>query len=245
MVARIDDLLDAACKALPPKPADTEPRPKKQAYSQKVSEAMALAFADELRQRGLTDTRPSPPGVSGASGAERRMSGGIGAKQVDVSWSTEESGLLLGVSIKTINFRDRRSGNYQKNLTNRRGEMLFESVTLHRRFPYSVLAGVLFLDEGAADDQTERRDSTFNNAHKRFALFTDRDDPGGREEQYERFVIALLDANPFQPSIIPYRVGDPKIPTTWGEVFDDLVAVIAERNPDFYEDDGGSLKKIP
>ena len=63
------------------------------------------------------------------------MAGGIGAKKVDVTWATEEGGLLLGVSIKTINFRDRKTGNFQKNLTNRRGDMLFEAVTLHRRFP--------------------------------------------------------------------------------------------------------------
>src|SRR3546814_5928739 len=76
------------------------------------------------------------------SGAERRMAGGIGAKKVDVTWATEESGLLLGISIKTINFRDVRTRNFQKSLTNRRGDMLIEAVTLHRRFPYAVLAGL-------------------------------------------------------------------------------------------------------
>ena len=71
-----------------------------------------------------------------------RAAGGIGAKKVDVTWATEEGGLLLGISIKGINFRDRRSKNFQKNLTNRRGDMLFEAVTLHRRFPYAVLGGL-------------------------------------------------------------------------------------------------------
>ena len=50
---------------------------------------------------------------------------------------------MLALSVKSINFRDRRSRNFQKNLTNRRGDMLFESVTLHRRFPYAVLGGLL------------------------------------------------------------------------------------------------------
>lgn len=44
------------------------------------------------------------------------MAGGIGAKKVDITWATEEAGLLLAVSIKTINFRDGRTGNFQKNL---------------------------------------------------------------------------------------------------------------------------------
>ena len=65
------------------------------------------------------------------------------------AWATEEAGLIFATSIKTINFQDARSGNYQKNLTNRRGDMLFEAVTLHRRFPYSVLLGLFCFDKGA------------------------------------------------------------------------------------------------
>jgi hypothetical protein len=80
---------------------------------------------------------------------------------VDVTWTTEESGLLLGISVKTINFRDGRSKNFQKNLTNRRGDMVGEALTLHRRFPYGVVAGFLFLDKDAKSDQTEQRKSTF------------------------------------------------------------------------------------
>jgi hypothetical protein len=153
-VALIDDLLRAGLKSLGPKPGDAAERSKKQSYSDRMSEVIARAFAEELRKRGMSTARPAPPGVLDTSGAERRMSGGIGAKLVDVTWTTEESGLLLAMSVKCINFRDRGSGNFQKNLTNRRGDMLFESVTLHRRFPYAVLAGFLFLDVGAESDET-------------------------------------------------------------------------------------------
>lgn len=41
------------------------------------------------------------------------MAGAIGAKRVDVTWATEESGLLLALSIKSINWRDSRSSNFQ------------------------------------------------------------------------------------------------------------------------------------
>jgi hypothetical protein len=44
--------------------------------------------------------------VLGGSGVERRMAGGLGPTKVDVSWATEESGLLLAISVKTINYRD-------------------------------------------------------------------------------------------------------------------------------------------
>lgn len=153
LVARIDDLLEAALKGLPPKPDDSATRETKKAYSEAMSACVALGFADELRHRGMKGARPSGPGDVGTSGAERRLAGGIGAKKVDVTWATEESGLLLGVSIKTINFRDGRSKNFQKNLTNRRGDMLGEALTLHRRFPYAVVAGFMFLDKDARNDR--------------------------------------------------------------------------------------------
>lgn len=242
-MARIDDLLTTGLKTLPPKPSDSAPRAKKQYYSQKVSEVMAQCLAEELRARGMDTTRPAPPGVLGASGAERRIMGGIGPKKVDVSWATEEAGLILAISVKTINFRDGKSGNFQKNLTNRRGDMLFESITLHRRYPYSVLAGFLILDQGAAEDDTGRRRTTFENAHARFQLFTGRDDPAGRDEQYEQLFILLLDANPFSPEIKSFAVGDPVHPIPLELVFDRLVDLVAQRNADFYEAIEGELKK--
>jgi hypothetical protein len=242
-VARIDTLLTTALKALPPKPAGKVTRSQKKKYSEDISRAIASTFAEELRARGLKGTRPALPGVVGKSGAERRMAGALGAKKVDVTWATEESGLVFAASIKSINWKDGNTGNYQKNLTNRRGDMLFESVTLHRRFPYAVLAGFVFLDQEAAQDGTAKRHSTFVNAHSRLRLFTGRDDPAGRDEQYEQLYVILLDANPFAPKVTAYAVGDHATPVAMEKIFDNLVASIAERNPDFYEFRGGNLDK--
>jgi len=183
-VARIDDLLIAAIKAAGPKPADDAPQGIKNPWVGKLSNTLAMAIAQELRHRGMKEARPATPGELGLSGAERRLAGGIGAKKVDVTWATEESGLILACSVKTIMFRDGKTGQYQKNLTNRRGDLLVEAVTLHRRFPYAVIAGFLFLDHLAAEDGTARRNSTFANAFPRLRLFTRRPDPAGREEQF-------------------------------------------------------------
>lgn len=243
-MARVDDGLRAALKSLPPKPPDTVAAPEKKRYSELVSEVVAQAFAAELRARGMKGARPALPGELDSSGAERRMSGGIGAKKVDVTWSTEESGLLFSVSIKSINFRDGRTSNFQKNLTNRRGDMLFEAVTLHRRFPFAVLAGVFFFDKGAAKDGTSRRNSTFENANNRFRIFTGRDDPAGRDEQFERMYLALLDCDQDPPTGDFYYVGDDPEPVELEEMFDDFVRQVAERNPDFYEYHKGNIRKV-
>lgn len=241
-----DDLILAGLKTLPDKTGIAASQAAKRHYSQEMSRVIAEALGQALRDRGMDGARPAGPGAVGRSGVERRLAGGIGAKKVDVSWATEESGLLLGGSVKTINWRDGRSGNFQKNLTNRRGEMLFESVTLHRRFPFAVLAGFVFLDKDARNDGTARRNSTFANAFPRLRLFTGREDPAGREEQYERLYIALVDANPFTPSFECYRADDATTLVTFEAILDDLVHVLAERNFDSYEEaPAGHLRTLP
>jgi hypothetical protein len=243
-VARIDELLETALKRLPAKPDDGALQTSKKRYSEQVSQVVALAIAEELRMRGLKEARPAAPGELGGSGAERRMAGGLGAKKVDVTWATEEAGLLLAISIKTINFKDTRTANFQKNLVNRRGDMLMEAVTLHRRFPYAVLAAFFFFDKGAATDGTERRKSTFINAHARLKLFTGRNDPAGRDEQFERFYLLLIDANPATTNVKAYEVGKPDKPISMDAIITELLSITTERNPDFYEMDGENLRTV-
>lgn len=241
-MSRVDDLLKAALIGLGDKPADNSAATVKKRYSERVSAVTANAIAQELRHRGLREARPAPPGLLDSSGAERRMAGGIGAKKVDVTWATGESGLLLGISIKSINFRDQSTGNFQKNLTNRRGDMLFEAVTLHRRFPYAVLGGLFFLDAGAEHDATSRRRSTFLNAHNRLKLFTGRNDPGGRDEQYEHLYILLLEASATVATYRAFCVGDPDNEVSLDRALEDLLKATAVRNPDFYDYDNGVLR---
>ena len=234
-MTRSDDLLLAALKRLPEKPPDGPGyRREKKWYSELMSEVVAAALAEELRQRGLKEARPGGDGEVGRKGAERRMSGGIGAKRVAVTWSTEESGLLLAISVKCITSRDSRTGNYQKNLINRRGDMLVEAVTLHRRFPYAVLGGFMFFDKGADEDDSQLRASTFRNAHRAFRIFTGRSDPTGRDEQYERLYLALVDASPFQSTVRLTLAGNPAGDVTLDSAIDELLRLVVERNPDFY-----------
>ena len=238
-----EDLLEKALRSLPDKPSDSAPQAAKKRYSELLSEAVAQAVAQELRRRGLKETRPAPPGEVGLSGAERRIPGGVGAKKVDVTWSTDVAGLMLAVSIKSINFRDARSGNFQKNLTNRRGDMLFEAVTLHRRFPYSVLAGLFLFDKDAESDQTNSRNSTFSNAHRRFKLFSGRDDPAGRDEQYERIYLALHDTTRLGAIARFYLAGSDE-PQDLSAIINGLLELVAVRNSDSYEYFNGTLTRL-
>ena len=241
-MSRINDLLIAAIKAAGDKPPDTVAAPVKKAYSERLSNTIALALAEELRHRGMKGARPVGPGELGLSGAERRLAGGIGAKKVDVTWATEESGLLFAASVKTIMFRDGTTKNFQKNLTNRRGDILFESVTLHRRFPYSVLSAFLLLDHQAEHDGTALRNSTFVNAFPRLRLFTRRADPAGRDEQFERFFLLLADVNQFQPSIRAFEVNDSETEIDLSSAIDEMLELLVERNFDHYETSNGNIR---
>lgn len=229
---------------LPEKPPNDADREVKKAYSELVSKVTAIAIAKELRSLGLAGARPTEAGLDDKSGAERQMAGGIGAKRVDVTWATEESGLLLAYSIKTINFKDKRSKNYQKNLTNRRGDLLFECITLHRRFPYSVLVGIFFLDEEARRDDTAKRRNTFENASERLLLFRGRTDPAGRDEQFEHLYIALLGLQPPEeraPFCDFYRVGQLDTPLTLDQVLEECLLTLVTRNADTYMVRNGKL----
>jgi len=233
-MASLDELLVGAIQTMSPRPADDASQAAKKAYSESLSAKLAMAFAEHLRNCGLEDARPAPPGVLGGSGVERRVSGGIGAKKVDVTWATPESGLILAISIKTINSRDQRTGNFQKNLINRRGDMLMEAVTLHRRFPYAVLCGIMFLDIAATSDGTSRRQSTFINAHTRLKLFTGRNDPAGRDEQFERLYLATFDAANLSGPFQFFAVGDPTIRISTVTMTTELLDLVAIRNSDLY-----------
>lgn len=249
-MSRLEDRLLAAVRATGDKPLDTAAAPTKKNWNQKLSDNLALAIAAELRDLGMDTALPAEPGQVGLSGAERRLSGGIGAKKVDVSWATEESGLIFAISVKTIMFRDNSTGNYQKNLTNRRGDMLIESVTLHRRFPYAVLAAFLFFDVGAASDdthpdgRTKKRKSTFKNAFPRLRLFTGRNDPAGREEQFEKFFVFLLDSNLFSPSIRAFEVNDGEKEVELDAALAEMIALVGERNFDLYDGTDGRITKL-
>lgn len=233
-MTRAEQFLLDGLKRLPPRPPDDADSTKKKRYSELMSQVIAAALAEELRQRGLKSALPGGDYDVGTKGAERRMSGGIGAKRVDVTWATEESGLLLAISVKCITSRDNSTGNFQKNLINRRGDMLGEAVTLHRRFPYAVLGGFMFFDKGAAEDASDQRASTFLNAHRAFRIFTGRADPAGRDEQYERFYFGLVEATQFQSVVHFTLAGEPSKDISLDSALDALLKLVVERDPDFY-----------
>jgi hypothetical protein len=230
-------VLEAAIRAAEPKPPDDAGRAAKKNYAETLSNHIAVALAGRLREVGCRDCQPNPP-----HGRERQFAGGIGNKKVDVSHASVEDGLILGVSVKTISFPDGRTRNFQKNLTNRRGDLLAEGTTLHQRFPYAVLGGLLILDERAEEDGTERRFSTFQTAHEYLHAFDRRDDRANAVEKFEALGIVLY----HQAEPVSYRyydIGDAMTVRPLDAFIQRLLERVVERNADRYRLVDGRLER--
>jgi hypothetical protein len=99
------------------------------------------------------------------------------------------------------------------------------------------------MDMGAHNDQTAKRKSTLENAFPRLRLFTGRMDPAGRDEQFQRLYLVLVDANQPHPVFKCYHVSDAEVQVHLSDVMDDLVGLVAERNFDFYEANDGRVER--
>lgn len=233
--------LREAIKKVGPRPDNRAGRADKKRYSELVSQELALVVAAELRRRGLVGTTPGPSGTR-SEGGEKRIAGGLGDKKVDVTYSTDRGGLILAISIKTISFPDLNTGNYQKNLQNRKGDLVFEVTTLHKRFPYAVVGGLFFLYEDASKDNVGRaRISTFDRAHQVFKIFNRRLGHRNEEAKFECLAVGLYNSHP--PRYQLFEAGNPKKPISFNSFLSELLRQVAERNPEDFVFQNGHLLK--
>lgn len=235
-------LLDAIAKA-GIRPPENASREAKKRYAELVSKELALAIATELRRRGLKGVTPIGSGRL-KGGAEKRIAGGMGDKKVDVSFATDRAGLILAISIKTISFRDSKTKNYQKNLQNRKGDLVFEVATLHKRFPYAVIGGLFFLYQDAEKDNVgQARISTFDRAHQVLKMFNRRLGTRNEDSKFEYLAVGLYQSVP--PKYTLYEAGEPGTPISFDSYINELLRLVSERNPEEFVFHNGFLSKPP
>ncbi|MBI2942061.1 MAG: hypothetical protein HYY04_16645 [Chloroflexi bacterium] len=185
-------LLDAviATGSLPP---DSVAQAQKKRYSEVLSSHLAVEVGDGLRAVGFPNVKP----VRGGPG-ERAFQGGLGPKKVDVSYADEQHGLMLAVSIKSINFAP-----FGKNLKNRFADLCTEAITLHMRFPYAVVCALFVFPLAANEDVTPGRTlSTFRRATKLLATISGRQeytDPGEKFENVTTMLFRPVTGGGLQP----------------------------------------------
>lgn len=206
-------LKDAAVRAgiIPP---DTAEQSEKKAYSERLSHELAIEVADSLRALDFRSIKPERSVIAKGKHKgkvkivkEKEFQGGLGPKRVDVSYADERHGLLLAVTIKTLNFPSypripgsdppqfdfSKGGQFSKNIKNRFGDLTTESITLHLRFPFAVVACLYAMPERSdADRRGQMRSSTFERAAKLYGTISGRTAYGDPAERFEDVTLMLF-----------------------------------------------------
>jgi len=99
----------------------------KKAEQLRLSSLLANVIASDLRKRGVRDARAGEIAIAGA----------LSRPRVDVSETSLEDGLKLGIEIKTVNEAAGRA------MWNRVGDLRSFAVNYHLKFPYAVCGGVI------------------------------------------------------------------------------------------------------
>ena len=213
----------------------------KKNYAEILSRELAQSFANRLRPQ-FPGILPDPTG----RGQESRARTSKGFKKLDVNYSTVELGLGLGVSIKTINFRDPASKRYTKNYTRADGELRAEASDYHERQPYAVMIAVVFLPADACDDALTGV-SSFGAAVQIFRNRAGRHSHEDAPMLFERVFIGLYETAEnafgevgfFDVMTPPPRRGRPRVMLDMDELVGEIVATYDHRNaPPFLWDDG-------
>lgn len=217
-------LLEAVIAA-GPIPQFEADRAAKKRYSERLSQLLAQHMGSGLKEVGFEGIRPQ----HGEPG-ERAFQGGLGPKKVDVSYADEQHGLLLAVSIKTIT-----SAPFGKNLKNRFYDLCPEGITLHLRFPYSVVCA-LFCFPSSADAEVSAKTgiSTFQRARKLLATISGRQeytDPGEKFENITMLLFQPVEAGSTTPPSIRLIDAGDGADLTEAEYYEKLRQIYNRRNP--------------
>lgn len=194
-------------------PSDAASQSDKKAYSERLSHELAIEVADALRALSFSKIKPQKHLVEKGKYKgqiriikEKEFQGGLGPKRVDVSFSDDRHGLMLAVTIKTLNFPSfprikgseppqfdfSKKGKFSKNIKNRFGDLTTESITLHLRFPFAVVACLYVMPERSmADKGDQMRSSTFERAAKLYGTISGRIAYGDPAEKFENVTLML------------------------------------------------------
>jgi hypothetical protein len=222
-----------------PRVPDTDDQNSKRKYAQRFSDALAILVANTIRKRhrGFKTIKPDASGKGKESPAKTKK----GFKKLDVNYSTPELGLSLGISIKTVNHKDLKTGRYDHNYSRHDTEFLAESSAYHQRQPYAVLAALFFLPVDGCSDATGKRASSFGRAVEWFYHRAGRNEPSDDPNLFERVLVAFYDASDgpsrgdvffFDVMTPPPRNGPPKdgFLMTFEEAIDSIVETYESRN---------------
>jgi hypothetical protein len=119
---------------------------------------MAIYVANGFRDRIPEHFGKIKPDAAG-EGVESKSRAVRGLKKLDVNYSTQQAGLLLGVSLKSVHFSEDSSYRFHHNCKRNDEELRVEATGYHQRQPYSVLVAIVVLPFEACEDADSKRPS--------------------------------------------------------------------------------------
>lgn len=175
------------------------------AYATRFANAMAILVANGLRSR-FPGIKPDESG----KGVESHSRAVRGLKKLDVNYSTQQAGLLLGISLKSVHVRDKNPKlRYHHNPKRNDEELRVEAAGYHQRQPYAVLAAVVVLPFEACED-ADTRPSSFGTWVQYLWPLAGRSDPHGEVDRFEHVFVALYDPKTAELVFFDVRTAPPK-----------------------------------
>lgn len=209
------------------------PRPKR---SDSVGEKnqYAVRFADQMAGRIAADLSVRLGDIEATT---KRSAGSVrGKKQLDINFSTPQLGLALGISLKSVHLRDVKGAErYTHNMKRNEEELRIEASGYHKRQPYAVMIGVLFLPFDSADDGKKDNPSSFGSWVRHLRPYAGRDQPTDEIDKFEKIYIALYepdgtDLRFFDVKKDPPKNGRPAQLLEYGEFLDAVYREYLWRN---------------
>jgi len=177
------------------------------------------------------------PRLQGIQATTKRSAAAASArKQLDVNFSTPDLGLALGISLKSVHIRDAGSaGRYTHNMKRNEEELRIEASGYHKRQPYAVMVGVLFLPKDSCADGKKDNSSSFGSFVRKLRPYAGRNDPHDDADKFERIFIALYepdgsDLRFFDIEVAPPKNGMPKVTMTYEQFLDTVYHEFLKRN---------------
>lgn len=190
----------------------------KESDKQAVKNKYAIAFAEKMAQLVADDLRPRLRGIEATT---KRSAGSVrGKKQLDINFSTPQIGLALGISLKSVHIREAASSRrYTHNLKRNEEELRIEAAGYHKRQPYAVMIGVLFLPFDSVSDGRRDNPSSFGSWVRHLRPYAGRSGPSDEVDRLERIYIALYQPNGTDLRFFDVQSDPPKnqCPPTDGE----------------------------
>jgi hypothetical protein len=234
--ARGVQIIKAVLVASEPRPDRSAKAALKTQYAVRFAEKMAELIADDLR-----------PKMAGIKATTKREAGSVsGTKQLDINFSTPQLGLALGISLKSVHIRESTGAErYTHNMKRNEEELRIEASGYHKRQPYAVMIGVLFLPFDSCDDaRIEGSSSSFGSWVRKLRPYSGRLEPDDEVDRFEKLFIGLYESDGgdlcfFDIDSDPPRQGRPRRLLSYEEFLDASYHAYLRRNhADFRWADG-------